>query len=125
MRIMKPQNLSEKHIIALVRFWYEEGKAASTMRATICRCCASFAGWLGKPNLVKPLDYYLPGVDPERLKVSTVAKKTKSWSANRVDLEAKLKEAFEHDHTMGMLLSMQLAFGLRKKEALCRERQMG
>jgi hypothetical protein len=60
-----------------------------------------FCGWLGKPNLVKPLDYYLPGVDPERLKVSTVAK-TKSWSANRVDLEAKLKEAFEHDHTMGM-----------------------
>ncbi|MEI6002890.1 integrase domain-containing protein [Paraburkholderia bengalensis] len=118
MRIMNPYNLAEKHIAALVRYWYEEQKAASTMRNDLS-ILRKFCGWLGKPNLVKPLDYYLPGVDRERLKVSTVANKTKSWSANGVDLEAKLKEAFELDHTMGMLLSMQLAFGLRKKEALC------
>ncbi|SOE87402.1 Integrase [Burkholderia sp. YR290] len=118
MRIMKPQNLAEKHITALVRFWYQEDKAASTMRNDLSML-RKFCGWLGKPNLVKPLEYYLPGVDRESLKVSTVAKKTKSWSANGVDVEVKLKEAFELDHTMGMLLSMQLAFGLRKKEALC------
>ncbi|MFP3637912.1 integrase domain-containing protein [Paraburkholderia sp. SIMBA_054] len=118
MRIMNPYNLGEKHITALARFWYEEGKAASTMRNDLSML-RKFCGWLGKPNLVKPLEYYLPGVDRESLKVSTVAKSAKSWSANGVDLEAKLQEAFEKDHTMGMLLSMQLAFGLRKKEALC------
>ncbi|MEX3936094.1 integrase domain-containing protein [Paraburkholderia phymatum] len=77
-----------------------------------------FSRWVGKPNLVKPLQYYLPDASPERVKVTAVADTTKSWSANGIDVEAKMREAFEIDNRFGMVIAMQLAFGLRKKEAV-------
>ncbi|MFP3648490.1 hypothetical protein SB822_57610, partial [Paraburkholderia sp. SIMBA_054] len=73
---------------------------------------------IGNPNLVKTLEEYLPDASPERIKVSATARVTKSWSANGIDVEKKLEEAFAIDDRFGMMLAMQLAFGLRRKETI-------
>lgn len=115
-RPIHPRNLAEAHIKLLAQYWYTENKAPTTMRNEIS-VLRKFSRWIGKPNLVKPLQYYLPEASPERVKVTAVADATKSWSANGIDVEAKLQAAFEIDDRFGMMIAMQLAFGLRKKEA--------
>ena len=45
-----------------------------------------FAGWVGKKNMVKDIHHYLPDVPREKLKVRTVAKRSKSWSENGIDV---------------------------------------
>lgn len=117
-RPILPRNLAEAHIKLLAQYWYTEGKAPATMRNEIS-VLRKFSRWIGKPNLVKPLQYYLPDASPERVKVSAVADATKSWSANGIDVEAKMREAFSNDERFGLMIAMQLAFGLRKKEAVC------
>jgi integrase len=117
-RPIHPRNLAEAHIKLLAQYWYTEGKAPTTMRNEIS-VLRKFSRWIGKPNLVKPLQYYLPDASPERVKVNAVADSTKSWSANGIDVEAKMREAFSNDERFGMMIAMQLAFGLRKKEAVC------
>ncbi|MGY6126712.1 integrase domain-containing protein (plasmid) [Paraburkholderia strydomiana] len=114
-RPIHPRNLAEAHIKLLAQYWYTENKAPTTMRNEIS-VLRKFSRWIGKPNLVKPLEYYLPDASPERVKVKAVADATKSWSANGIDVEAKMREAFEIDDRFGMMIAMQLAFGLRKKE---------
>jgi hypothetical protein len=88
------------------------------MRNDLC-VLRKFFGWMGKPKVVRSLKEYLPDVKPERLTVSTRAKVTKSWSASGIDVEKKLDEAFAMDDRFGMMVAIQLAFGLRRKEAIC------
>jgi Integrase/Phage integrase, N-terminal len=117
MKIM-PHNLADRHIAKLVQYWYEEGKAARTMRNDLS-VLRKFAKWLGKPNLVRDIEEYLPNADPARLRVGVTAKVSKSWSEAGVDVEKKLAEAFVLDERFGMIIALQLAFGLRRKEAIC------
>ncbi|CAN7804296.1 integrase domain-containing protein [Paraburkholderia hospita] len=112
-----PRNIAERHVKTLVRYWYTEVRAAATMRNELS-VLRKFARWIGKPNLVKTLEEYLPDASPERIKVSATARVTKSWSANGIDVEKKLEEAFAIDDRFGMMLAMQLAFGLRRKETI-------
>ncbi|WP_166618377.1 integrase domain-containing protein [Paraburkholderia madseniana] len=112
-----PRNIAERHIRTLARYWYEEGRAAATMRNDLS-VLRKFCRWIGKPNLVKKLEEYLPDASPERLTVSATAKVTKSWSANGIDVERKLQEALAIDDRFGMMIAMQLAFGLRRREAI-------
>ncbi|MFM0632172.1 integrase domain-containing protein [Paraburkholderia xenovorans] len=115
-RPIHPRNLAEAHIKLLAQYWYTENKAPATMRNELS-VLRKFSRWIGKPNLAKPLQYYLPDASPERVKPKAVADATRSWSGNRIDVEVKLREAFEIDDRFGMIIAMQLAFGLRKKEA--------
>ncbi|QCP47864.1 hypothetical protein FAZ95_00890 [Trinickia violacea] len=116
--VKNPYNLGDKHVRTLVQHWYEEDKAASTMRNELS-VLRKFFGWLDKPNVVKSLEEYLPGASPGRLTVSSSAKVTKSWSANGINVEEKLQQAFEIDDRFGMMIGAQLAFGLRRKEVIC------
>jgi integrase len=118
MRIQEPQNLSDKHIRALVRYWYEQGKKPKTMIGDLS-VWRKFAGWIGKPNLVLKLADYLPDVPAEELVASATATKSKSWSESGIDVQAKINEAFHMDRRFGLMLMVQLVFGLRMKEALC------
>jgi integrase len=112
-----PRNIAERHVKTLVRYWYEERRAAATMRNELS-VLRKFCRWIGKPNLIKTLEEYLPDASPERIKVSATAKVTKSWSANGIDVEKKLEEAFRIDNRFGLVIAMQLAFGLRRREAV-------
>lgn len=117
--------LKEKHVDALVRDWHCTGSKAGkrlsnkTMQNQLSRL-RIFAGWLGKPEIVKPggLAVYLPEVAASSLKVKTYSEKSKSWTGNGVDLVKIIGQARLEDERVWAMLLMGVAFGLRKKEML-------
>lgn len=116
-KLEKPESLSEKHIEALCKEWYRLGRSPKTMQANLSHL-RIFAGWIGKGNMVKDIHHYLPEVPREKLKVRTVATRSKSWSGNGIDVLAKIKEADAIDWRFGLMLRLQLSFGLRRMEAV-------
>lgn len=114
-RLQNPRNLNETHITALCQHWYKDGKRVSTIQEYLSKLRV-FARWIGKNGMVKSLPKYLPDVDKEKLKVSKVAKESKSWSENGVDIIKKIEEADALDWKFGLMIRMMLAFGLRRKE---------
>ena len=113
--------LSEKHIQAVVESWHREGKTPKTMQNQYSRL-KIFCTWLGKPGIIDRsgvgVAAYLPGVEPETLKVKTYAEASKSWSGNGVDLVDMIKRATLIDKRLGAMLLLGVSFGLRKKEML-------
>jgi integrase len=116
-RIANPENLSNKHVEALCQYWYKNGKAVSTIqgRLSVLRV---YVGWIGKRGMVKKLPEYLPHVDKALLKVSKVAKESKSWTEQGIDVLEKINLADAVDPIFGLMLRMCLAFGLRLIEVL-------
>jgi site-specific recombinase XerD len=114
--VKDPYNLKDRHVQLLVDYWYEEGKAASTMRNDLS-VLRKFFGWMG----VRTLKEYLPDAPLHRIQVSSrpEGNRSKSWSKNGIDVEQKLQEAFAIDERFGMIVAMQLAFGYRRKETIC------
>lgn len=121
LRINNPENLSEKHIRALVRYWYyEEKKANKTMQNQLSRLRV-FGEWIGKPGLVRSLAYYLPEVPPETLKVKNATDKSKAWTSVGIDLQDLIRQADTLDWRFGCMLRISIAFGLRREELVhCR-----
>jgi integrase len=116
-KLQRPENIGERHIVALCRFWYETKYAPSTIRTNLSYM-RIFCRWMGKGNMVKSAPHYLPEVPKEAWKVKTVAGKSKSWAANGVDVIAKINEADSIDRRFGMMLRMCLALGLRAHEVI-------
>lgn len=116
-KLEKPESLSEKHIEALCKEWYRLERSPKTMQVNLSHL-RIFAGWIGKGNMVKDIHHYLPEVPREKLKVRTVAARSKSWSENGIDVLAKIKEADAIDWRFGLMLRLQLSFGLRRMEAV-------
>ena len=111
--------LTRKHIDAVVGSWHKQGLTNKTIQNQFSRI-KIFAGWLGKPWLVSEEGAvgHLPGVDSKSLRVRTVADASKSWTANGVDLADVIKRATMEDIRLGAMLTLGIAFGLRKKEML-------
>lgn len=116
-KLEKPENLSEKHIEALCKEWYRLARSPKTMQVNLSHL-RIFSGWIGKGNMVKDIHHYLPDVPRDQLKVRTVASRSKSWSENGIDVVAKIKEADDIDWRFGLMLRLQLSFGLRRMEAV-------
>lgn len=117
-RIQEPKNLSSKHIQALVTdAWHVKKKKIKTIKNELSRLNI-FCGMMGKPGLVGSIEKYLPDIDPKLLKVQVVAKASKSWSAHGIDIVAKFKEVDERDWRLGLMLRLELAFGLRRAEVI-------
>ncbi len=114
-KLQSPQNLSEKHIQALVNHWHRKGRAVSSMRLSLS-VLRKFSSWIGKRGMVKSLPVYLPGVDPKDLRTSAIAERSRSWSENGVNVEAKIAEADALDEKMGLMLRIAVVFGLRRQE---------
>lgn len=116
-RLEDPRNLAEKHIKALCRHWYENKRAPKTMQGNLSHlriCC----GWIGKSNLVKGIGHYLPEVPAAELRVSAVARKSKSWAELGIDVREKVEEADALDWRFGLMIRAMVAFGLRRMEVL-------
>ena len=111
--------LTRKHIDAVIAAWHRQGLSNKTIQNQFSRI-KIFAGWLGKPWLVSEdgASGHLPGVDSKSLRVRTVADASKSWTANGVDLADVIKRATMEDIRLGAMLTLGIAFGLRKKEML-------
>lgn len=116
-KLEDPRNLKEKHVEALCRHWVEKGIAPSTMKTDLSKL-RIFARWIDKHNLVKSLEEILPDIDKGSLRVSRVAKTSKSWTENGIDVAEKIREGDELDWRFGLMLRMALSFGLRRKEVV-------
>jgi integrase len=115
----KPRNFKEMHVRKLVQHWYfKQEKQVNTIRTDLS-ILRKYAGWLGKPSMVKPIEVYLPDVDRADLVVSATLTESKAWSTNGIDVPAKLDQAFRLNERFVLILLAQITFGLRMKEALC------
>ncbi|MDN4058024.1 integrase domain-containing protein [Massilia sp. YIM B02769] len=117
-RIQDPKNLGERHIQVLVKdWWYCRKKKIKTIQNDLSRLRV-VCEMLGKPGMVDSVGKYLPDVDPKLLTVRSATKTTKSWSGNGIDLVAKLREVDERQPRLGLMLRLELGFGLRREEVL-------
>lgn len=117
-KIQDPKNLGERHIEVLVKhWWYCQHKKPKTIQNDLSRLRV-FCAMLGKPGMVGSVHKYLSDVDPELLKVRSAAQTTKSWSGNGIDLVAKFREVDEREPRLGLMLRLELGFGLRREEVL-------
>lgn len=117
-RLHEPANLGDKHMQVLVRTWYKESGLVPKTIKNYLSCMNRVYTRMGKRGLIKKIEYYLPDVDLELLKVKANAEKSKSWTEAGIDVLAKIAEADELDERFGMMLRAMLAFGLRRKEVL-------
>lgn len=117
-KIQSPENITQKHMEVLVRDWFNDGHAVKTMDNDLSRM-RTLLSKSGKPrSFVKTLKEYLPDVDPKKLMVSTIAKKSKSPAEKGINVFDLLRQADERDKRFGLMLRLQLSFGLRAKEVL-------
>lgn len=112
-----PRNLKLKHIEVLCRHWLKTGKKISTIQTELS-ILRNFCKWIGKSGMIKSLAKIVPDVDPATLKNVKLARESKSWTENGVDVAEKIQEADDLDGRFGLMLRMSLAFGLRRGEAL-------
>jgi len=117
-KVQDPKNLGERHIEVLVKhWWYCQHKKIKTIQNDLSRLRV-FCAMLGKPGMVGSVQKYLPDVDPDLLKVSSAAQTTKSWSGHGIDLVTTFREVDERDLRLGLMLRLELGFGLRREEVL-------
>ena len=114
-KIEHPKNFQERHFKALLQFWIDENLSASTIqkRTSMLR---TLVGWMGKGNMLKPLEDYVE--DKSRVRRDQVARVDKSWSSNGVSYEDKLAQMMEYDIRLGAQMMMIKAYGLRRAEAV-------
>jgi len=124
--LQDPKNLSEKHIQSLVRrWWFEDKRAPKTIENNLSRL-RRFSEMMGKVGMVKKATVYLPDVPAKELVVSAVATSSKSWAAQELDMAEWWPKIDSFCPRLGAILRMELAFGLRRAEALkCRPHTQG
>lgn len=117
-KIQDPQNLGERHIKILVNdWWYCQKKRVKTIQNDLSRLRV-FCRMMGKPGLVGSVCKYLPEVDPSTLKVQTAAATSKSWAGQGVDFLEQLQAIDAKDRRLGLMLRLEVGFGLRREEVL-------
>jgi hypothetical protein len=75
-----------------------------------------FAGWIGKPRLLKPIGSYFD--DPAQHRRCLAATVDKTWRAQGVDADKVIREVEALDRHAAASLRLMLAFGRRSKESL-------
>lgn len=115
---LDPRSLSGRHIDFIMVHWQEAAKAGRMSPATIqtyFSFLSTFLGWIGKPQLVKPIRCYFD--DPKLYRRSYVAKSDKSWTAAGISVVDHISAATHLDRHVAAALMLMAAFGLRFKEA--------
>ncbi len=113
-RIRKLESLSEKHVEALLTYWYSQGHVAGSLHTRLSMINV-LCERLGKRGVAKSIRDYFPGDEMRRC---TVAKESKAWDAKNVDPEKIIDRALLIDERLAVMLAMQHAFGLRVKESI-------
>jgi site-specific recombinase XerD len=114
-QLKDPGNLQRRHVEALVAEMIKRGLSDSviqnrlSMLRKLCR-------WLGKHDVVLSTASY--ATEDRDLKRSGIATRDKSVDGAGLDPTELVEKALSVDPVFGMQLSMQMAFGLRVKEAV-------
>ena len=103
-----------KHMQALAKAWEERGLSPSTLQNNISTF-RIFAGWIGKAGMVEHTDRY---VTPGAATRTSIATEDRSWTAQNVDIAAKLAEVSAKDARVGLQMALQATFGLRVRESM-------
>ena len=116
---LDPRSFSGRHVEAVTGYWLGEARAGRTSPATIQTYFSfmkTFAGWIGKPKLLKPIACYF---DDPRLYQRTLANGVdKSWRAQGVDVVAVIRDVEAYDVHAAASLRLMQAFQLRFKESM-------
>jgi len=113
-RMETVMSLRGKHIEALAKDWETRRLSASTLQNKLS-IFRTFAEWIGKAGMVRGIEHYLGSGTTAR---SSIAREDKSWSGKGVDIAAKIEHVREKDERVALQLELQLAFGLRAREAM-------
>ncbi len=117
-KLSDAKNLKGKHLVALGKHWERQAIAGKLKPSTIqgrFSMLRVFAHWIGKDGIVEATHKY---ADPALVKRSSICSHDHSWAAQSVDVAAKLEEISQKDGRVGLQLRLELAFGLRGKEAI-------
>ena len=116
---LDPRSFSGRHVEAVTQYWQGEAHASRMSPATIQTYFSfmkTFAGWIGKPKLLKPIGCYF---DDAKLYRRTLASGIdKSWRAKGVDAAAVIREVEAYDVHAAASLKLMHAFQLRFKESV-------
>lgn len=113
-RMESAMSLRGKHIEALTKDRHARGLSASTLQNSLS-IFRTFAEWIGKAGMVRGVEHYLGCGMAAR---SSIAREDKSWPGRGVDVAAKIAQVREKDARVALQLQLQLAFGLRAREAM-------
>ena len=114
-RNLDPRQLANCHIETMVQRWLARELSTATIHNYLS-FLRTFAGWIGKAGMVREPEFYV-GADSPHAHRSEVATEDRSWSAKSVDIAAKIAEITRFDHWVGLQLELEVAFGMRGKEA--------
>ena len=116
---LDPRSFSGRHVEAVTGYWQEEARAGRMSPATIQTYFSflkTFAGWIGKPKLLKPIQCYFD--DPKLYQRCLAASVDKSWRAQGVDASAVIQAVEAYDQHAAASLKLMQAFQLRFKESV-------
>ena len=113
-QLRRPENIGERHIEVVVRFWGEQNLSPSTLRTRIS-VLNIFSEWIGKKGIVKRPEHYFPDGLAKR---TGIAKTDKSWEGQGIDPRAIIAMATAADVRLGAMVTLQHAFGLRMMESV-------
>jgi len=112
---VRPRNLGLRHVKTLIDAWVADGLSAPTLQKRLS-CLRGFSTWIDKPGMIPKTAELLPANLARR---TYSAQFDHSWSAHGVDAGEVIAKVSDWDPYVGRQLLAILAFGLRKKEALC------
>lgn len=100
-----------RHMDALAKEWQGQGLSASTLQnnTSVMR---QFAEWIGKSGMVESSAHYFGDAATR----TSINETDKSWSAQGVDVDAKIAEVAARDERLGLQLEGCKLFGLRVNE---------
>ena len=104
---------------AVTRYWHGEASAGRLSPATIQTYFSfmkTFAGWIGKPKLLKPIGCCFD--DPKLCPRTLASGIDKSWRVKGVDADAVIREVEAYDVNAVASLKLMQAFQLRFKESV-------
>ena len=116
---LDPRSFSGRHVEAITRYWQAEAHAGRMSPATIQTYFSfmkTFAGWIGKPKLLKPIACYFD--DPKLYQRTLAGGVEKSWRAKDVDAADVIREVEDYDVHAAASLKLMQAFQLRFKESV-------
>lgn len=113
-RLDAVQSLRGKHVDALVQGWHMRGLSASTIQNSLS-VFRTFSEWIGKSGMVQRVEHYLGAGVAVR---TSIASQDRSWSAQGIDIAARIEQVRAKDARVALQLELQAAFGLRAREAM-------
>lgn len=117
-KLSDAKNLKGKHLVALGKHFEQQATAGKLKPSTIqgkFSMLRVFARWIGKDGMVEATHQY---VDLALIQRSSICTHDHSWTAQGVDVAAKLAEVSQKDERVGLQLRLELESGLRGKEAM-------